>query len=285
MSQGVSRVRILIAGCGYVGSALGKLLAAEGHKVFGLRRNTGILPPEIEPVAVNLSKPVLPEKLPRELDFVFYAVSSGGSGDEAYRTAYVDGPRYLIEALSTNNQRLRRFFFVSSTRVYDQSNGEWVDEGSPTEPEGYAGRRLLEGERRVLDGPFPATVLRLAGIYGPSRTRSIERALKAPPAGGTPVYTNRIHRDDCAGALRHLMLLPEPESVYVGVDHEPADRGVVAEWLAGRTGIPLAEGLSEASRSRTNKRCSNARLVASGYEFRYPTFREGFSALLEGASG
>lgn len=277
-------MKVLIAGCGYVGCALGSILSAEGHEVFGLRRNPDALPTGIESVSVNLYEPVPPEALPESPDFVIYAVSPGGPGDEAYRRAYVDGPRNLLEAISARGDQPQRFIFISSTRVYAQSNGEWVDETSSTQPDGYAGRRLLEGECAVLDGPFPATVLRLSGIYGPGRESFIDRALEAPPEGAPPSYTNRIHRDDCAGSLRHLMFLPNPEPLYVGVDHEPADRRTVADWLSERRDLPLKEKYPETSR-RSNKRCSNARLVASGYEFLYPTFREGFQALLEEAAG
>ena len=197
----------------------------------------------------------------------------------------MNGPRNLLETLAHRGEKPRRFFFTSSTGVYAQSNGEWVDERSPTEPETFSGRRLLEGERAVLNGPLPATVLRLAGIYGPGRTRSIERALEAPVEDGPPVYTNRIHLDDCAGALRHLMLLQNPEDLYIGVDHEPADRRVVANWLAGKLGVAAKGKSSGNERRRTNKRCSNARLLDSGYEFRYPSFREGFTTLLQEAGG
>ncbi|MDP9455639.1 MAG: hypothetical protein M3Q60_07555 [Actinomycetota bacterium] len=91
-------MRILIAGCGYVGSALGLLLAADGHTVFGLRRNPA-LPAAINPIRADLSTPLPPEALPPDLDAVVSTASPGGSSDEAYRTAYVDGPRNLISAL------------------------------------------------------------------------------------------------------------------------------------------------------------------------------------------
>ena len=279
-------MRILIVGCGYVGSALGLLLASEGHTVFGLRRNVAALPGTIKPVRADLSAPLPSGTLPPNLDAVVCAASPGGSSDGAYRTAYVDGPRNILSALE--QQSVERLVLVSSTGVYGQKDGEWVDEGSPTEPASTSGRRLLEGEALVLGGPIPATVLRLGGIYGPGRTSMIERALRnPPPEDAPPQYTNRIHRDDCAGAVRHLLGLPDPEPVYLGVDHEPADRRTVAEWLAARSGHDLPVNPNTTPNEprdrpgRTNKRCSNERLLRSGYEFRYPTFREGFAALLD----
>lgn len=268
-----------------MGSKLGSVLAEGGHEVYGLRRNPGALPNGIQAIAADLGREIPPDVLPPELDFVFYTASADGSNDEAYRKTYVDGPRNLLEVLSSRGDDLRRFLFTSSTGVYAQSDGEWVDEESPTEPETFSGRRLVEGERAVLGGPFPATVVRLAGIYGPGRTRSIERGLEVPASYEQPIYTNRIHRDDCAGALRHLTLLPDPEPLYIGVDHEPADRRTVAEWLAAKLDAVPEEKPSGTSRRRTNKRCSNARLLSSGYELRYPTFREGFAALLGEVGG
>lgn len=275
-------MRVLIAGCGYAGCALGERLAAEGHTVFGLRRNPAILPPGIRPVAADLASPDSLDALPRTLDCVVHAVSPDGPSDSDYRAAYVEGFRNLIWMLASRRERLRRVIFISSTGVYAQRRGEWVDETSPTQPEGHAGRRLLEGERIALDGAFPAVVLRAGGIYGPGRAGAIRRALGRVSDSGSPVYTNRVHRDDLAGILRHLMLLPDPDSVYIGVDHEPAERRVVSQWLASYPGLETRRNTEPATvRSRTNKRCDNARLVASGYVFRYPTFREGFAAVLE----
>lgn len=281
-------MRVLISGCGYVGTALGLLLAAEGHAVYGLRRNPGKLPPLIHPVRADLSRPLPPDALPERLDAAVLAASPDVTSDEAYETAYVTGPGNLLVALEPQHDTLRRVVLVSSTGVYAQRGGEWVDEDSPTEPSSTSGKRLLEGERLLLGGSFPATVLRLGGIYGPGRDGAIRRALQAPPPepDEPPRYTNRIHRDDCAGALRHLLLLERPDPLYLGVDHEPADRRTVATWLAGHLGNkppPPEHPPSDAPRTRSNKRCSNRRLVASGYDFRYPTFREGFATLLRGA--
>ena len=277
---------VLIAGCGYVGTALGARLASEGHVVWGLRRRPDALLPSIHPLAADLTAPRTLRALPPGLDFVFYTASADASDDDSYRAAYVDGLRNLLHALGHQRQDVRRVFFTSSTGVYAQSNGAWVDETSPTEPAEFSGFRVLEGERLLLGSSFPSTVLRLGGIYGPDRTRLIERVRQglAVCQDGPPLYTNRIHRDDCAGALRHLMTLAEPASLYLGVDHEPAEQCEVLRWLARQLGVSpprLEPPLGSTPPRQSNKRCSNTRLVASGYAFRYPGFRDGYSALLD----
>jgi nucleoside-diphosphate-sugar epimerase len=277
---------ILIAGCGYVGTALGIRLAATGHVVWGIRRSAEGLPPSIRHLAADLTAPETLQKLPSALEVVFYTAAPNDADDAAYRAIYVDGLHYLLEALVCQHQSPRRVFFTSSTAVHAQSSGEWVDETSPTEPRHFTGSRVLEGERLLLNGPFPATVLRFGGIYGPGRTSLIERIRQglATCRDGPPLYTNRIHRDDCAGVLQHLMSLPELEAIYLGVDHEPADQCEVLRWLADQLGAPPprveASSGADSRRHRTNKRCRNARLAASGYVFRYPTYREGYAALL-----
>jgi nucleoside-diphosphate-sugar epimerase len=184
--------------------------------------------------------------------------------------------------------------FTSSTAVYAQQDGEWVDEDSPTEPHQWSGLRMLEAEQLLAASGLSGTALRLGGIYGPGRTRLVEgvrsgRALTRP---GPARYTNRIHRDDAAGVLHHLVELAlagrELPDRLIGVDDEPADEAEVLHWLAARLGVPPpGEARPEApaaGRAATNKRCRNARLRALGYAFRYRTFREGYGELLESAS-
>ena len=232
---------VLIIGCGYVGSVLGAALAGEGHLVWGMRRNPENLPESIKPLGTDVHDKDLSDFLPKGLDFIFYTLSSGGGGEAGYRAAYADGPRNLIEALDKKGERPKRIFFTSSTAVYAQTDGCWVDEESLTQPTHYSGRILLEGERTLLESNHSATILRLAGIYGPGRTRLIDsvRAGRAESHTGPPRFTNRIHRDDCAGALAHLMQMDAPDEIYIGVDDAPADRREVLNWLADRLGVPL----------------------------------------------
>lgn len=278
--------RCLIAGCGYVGEALGVRLASEGHTVFGLRRRVLSPPPGIVPLEADLGVPASLGDLPDGLDFIFYLASPGGAEDALYRSAYVAGQRHLYEALAHAGQRPRRVLFASSTAVYGQQGGEWLDENSPTEPADFRGRRLLEAESLLANAAFiPGVTIRFGGIYGPRRSSLIE-----PVRAGRAVlraeahFTNRIHRDDCVGVLRHLMLHEAPEPLYLGVDSEPADEAAVLRWLAGVLGAPepraAAAGARGPRRRGGSKRCRNDRLLASGYAFRYPSFRDGYRAIL-----
>jgi nucleoside-diphosphate-sugar epimerase len=278
--------RVLIAGCGYVGCALAELLVARGDTVWGLRRRPVDLPPGVEPLEADLAVPRTLQALPPDLDFVVYAASPAGRDDAHYRTAYLEGVTRLLEALERQKQRPRRIFFLSSTAVYEQARGEWVDEQSEAEPEHWSGRRLLQAEGRLRESPLASTVLRLGGNYGPRRTRQLDevRAGRASYPKGAPRYTNRIHRDDCAGAIAHLMTLPAPGPLYLLVDDDPAEEAVVKRWLAGALGAPeprAEKGPLGGRRERSNKRCRNGALREAGYALKFPTFREGYAASIE----
>lgn len=282
--------RVLIAGCGYVGAALAGELVAAGDTVFALSRSGRGAPEGATVVRADVSRPSTLRDLPPGLDLVFYCVSAGASTEAAYRAAYVDGPRALLAALADAGARPRRVLYTSSSGVYRRGEGEWVDEQTPPEPDEPTARALLCGEQVVLSSGLPATVVRLAGIYGPGRTRTIEAVKSGAMAltGGAPEYTNRIHRDDCAGVLAHLARLPAAAPLYLGVDCEPVSRDDVVRFLGGELGItpsvrpaPPGSGPGQGS----NRRCSNRRLLATGYVFRFPTFREGYRALLAKGGG
>ena len=290
--------RILIAGCGDVGTVLGQRLHATGHVVWGLKRRPADLPAAIRPLAADLTDPASLNRLPPELDFIVYSAAAAGFGEAQYRAAYRDGLQNLLTVLRQTGQRPRRLLFTSSTSVYGQQEGEWVDENSPAEADGFSGRCIRAGEELLWDSPWPSVAVRFGGIYGPGRTRLIDsvREGTATRPAGPPVYTNRIHRDDCARALQHLLELPEAGRLYVAVDDDPAPLDEVLGWLARQLGVagppvadrsPLKPGAAErdsAMRLRASKRCRNARLRASGFEFRYPSYREGYAALLAEAA-
>lgn len=275
--------RILIAGCGDVGTTLALNLIRSGHEVWGLKRNPDTLPAGICPLVRDLTRPDSLLPLP-VIDYVFYTVAADGFSEDRYRAAYVDGVNNLIGTLTRMDQRPRRIIFTSSTSVYGQRQGEWVDEDTPALPAGFSGRCLREGEDLLGRAPYPATVIRFGGIYGPGRTRLIDtlREGTATCVEQPPVYTNRIHRDDCAGALQHLLELDDPAPLYLGVDDDPAPQCEVLRWLANQMGVPGPRVIdpSQARESRGNKRCRNTRLRSSGFRFRYPSYRDGYQDML-----
>ena len=268
---------VLIAGCGDVGGELARRLLADGHEVYGLRRRPHLLPRGVRPVEGDLREPRSLGAVPGGLDVLCYTAAADGRSPAAYRGAYVDGPRNLLRAVARTSS-LRRVLYTSSTRVYPQSGGEWVDEDSPTGSGDIYARLLLEGEAAAREATVPAVVVRLAGIYGPGRTRFIDLVRAGRPCAAAR-YTNRIHRDDCASVLRHLMRLDRPLPLYLGADHEPATQCEVADWIAKRAGLPPPVRASGGP-GGAGKRCRNARLLASGYTFLHRSFREGYGAML-----
>jgi nucleoside-diphosphate-sugar epimerase len=292
-----------MAGCGDLGTEAGLRFAAAGHRVVGWRRSPDKLPAAIEGVAADLTTAALPP-IPADTTAVVVAVAADSPTEDAYRAAYVDGLANVLDALErargddagASPSLLRRVLFVSSTAVYGDADGGWVDEGTTPAPGGFSGRIIHEAEellhRRLLGTGIAPVVLRLGGIYGPGRTRLIDQV-----RGGTavapaePRYTNRIHRDDAAGAIVHLCTMAaEPGPVYLGVDDDPAELGEVQRFLAAELGLPQPAsavasepGVPRGEPSRGgNKRCSNALLRSTGFEFTFPTFREGYRAILAG---
>lgn len=271
-----------MAGCGYVGSALAARFASDGARVAGLSRAPRDLPEGVTSVAADLGGPDLESVLPADLDLVFYTAAADAGDEPAYRAAYVTGLANLLGVLESRARPPRRVLFTSSTSVYGQRAGEWVDETSQTEPPSHRGGIMLEAEARLAASPIASVVLRLGGIYGPGRTRLLEsvHAGRATLPRGVKRYTNRIHRDDAAGALRHLALLDEAPPLVLGVDDDPAERGEVLRWLAEALGAPEpAEVEPGPGAQDRGKRCRNALLRSTGYAFAYPTFREGYTAL------
>ncbi|MFC5367046.1 SDR family oxidoreductase [Salinirubrum litoreum] len=286
-------MRVAVLGCGYVGLELGRQLSAAGHEVVGVRRSeSGLAAVEsagLEAVEADVTDAESLADVP-DADWVVFAASSGGRGAEAARSVYVQGLRTAIRQFGSRDERPDRLIYTSSTGVYGDHGGDWVDEETPIEPTTEKTEVLAEAERvaREVSAEYgiDGTVARFAGLYGPDRYR-LSRYLQGPVTAG---YLNMVHRDDAAGAVAYLLredLLRD--DVVVVVDDEPVSKHEFADWLADECGVDrpekrskqerLAAGeLSEAAERRilTSKRCSNERLRGLGYEFRYPTFREGY---------
>jgi nucleoside-diphosphate-sugar epimerase len=286
-------MRTLIVGCGYVGKALGEELARRGHEVFGLTRTVeaqkefkriGIVPFE-----ADITKPVDLAKLPVDFDWVVNCVSSSRGGAQDYRSVYLGGMRNLIQWLSIRPPK--KFVYTSSTSVYGQTDGSLVTEVSPTEPATETARILLEAEKVLLQAAapsFPALLLRVAGIYGPGRGYWLKQFLtgEASIEGKGDRYLNMVHRDDVVGAIIAALEKGSVREIYNVADDEPVRQIDFFQWLSKQLNKPMPPSLepqerAERKRASTNKKISNARLKSLlRYEFKYPTFRDGFRSLL-----
>lgn len=277
----------LVVGAGYVGAPLAVALRDEGRgEVLAVRRSDVTLA-GIRTFALDITDRAAVLRLPSEVDQIVYAVAADGRTDEAYRAAYVTGLTNVLERVQA-----RRVVFVSSTAVYAQDDGSVVDELSEAKAEGTAAL-LREGEAQIAALGERGIVLRLAGIYGVERDRIVRLVESGQARLGSGVYGNRIHRDDCVGAIRHLLSLSQPAPIYVGVDRAPAPMDDVYGWVAAELGLPEPPYAGEedaAARSRGErrgggKRCSSALLLKSGYQFRFPSFREGYREAIDRVLG
>ncbi|MFB6080885.1 MAG: SDR family oxidoreductase [Haloferacaceae archaeon] len=290
--------RAVVVGCGYVGIELGRRLAARGHDVTGVRRSDAgietVRAAGLDAARADATDAASLDAVP-DADWLVFAASSGGRDAAAAREVYVDGLATTIRAFGDRSDPPDRLIYTSSTGVYGDHGGEWVDETTPIEPTTAKTRVLAEAERiareRAPEHGIDGAVVRFAGLYGPDRYR-LARYLDGPVTEG---YLNMVHRDDAAGAIEHLLATDRArDAVVLAVDDEPVSKWAFADWLAGECGVPkppkrtiaqrLADAdLSDAARRRleTSKRCSNARLRALGYAFRFPTYREGYRPAIE----
>ena len=286
-------MRVLIVGCGYVGVPLGAELVRLGHEVFGLRRNPAaeneLKAAGIQPLIGDVTRPEMLATLPREFDWVVNCVAAGGNA-ENYREVYLQGTRNLIEWLAANPPK--KFVYTSSTSVYAQNDGSQVKESSPTEPLAETSKILVETEKILLaavaERNFPAVILRVAGIYGPERGHWFKQFMQdaAHIEGDGSRHLNMIHRDDLVGCLIAALKNGRAGEIYNVVDDEPVSQLHFFQWLAQAVDKPLPPSEPEnpdpiRRRGVTNKRVSNRKLkMELGHPFKYPTFRQGYSAEL-----
>ena len=275
--------RVLIAGCGDVGIELATRLHADGFQVTGIRRSPAGMPHFITPMEADLARPESLPRLSHGFDYLVYAASADDYTEAAYRKAYIEGPSAVLDWITSADQAPRRMLFVSSTSVFSEDAGGWVDEDGRVRTDQFGPNSLLAGEQITERSPIESVVVRFGGIYGPGRSALLDRVRAGEASCVSGAYTNRIHRDDCAGVLAHLLTLDEVERIYLAVDSDPAPACEVQTWLAARLNAP-GPRITRRNGGR-NKRCSNQRLLATGYRFRYPSYRQGYEQLLSiGAS-
>lgn len=275
--------KILCVGCGDVGGTVAKQLAEAGHHVTGLKRHPPAKADKVNYVAADITEAAQLQNLATDFDTVFFVLSPDRYSENGYRAVYETGLDNLLNHFARAKQS-PHWFFTSSTSVYAQSQGEWVDEESEAEPENPNSQFIRAAERKIIAANPENIVVRFSGIYGEGRGYLLRLAQQAPEVQkNPPCFTNRIHQQDCVGVL--LFLLQQQangkllEQCYLASDDNPAPTWEVMTWLAEQMKCPPPKEKTTHS-SEMNKRCNNQRLKTLGYQFRYPSYQEGYLPLI-----
>jgi nucleoside-diphosphate-sugar epimerase len=274
----------LVIGCGYLGSRVAALWRAEGRRVFVTTRRVAaaedLRTRGFEPILCDVTRPETIQLPP--VDVIAYAVALDRTSGLSMRDVYVGGLANVLARLP----KAGRFVYVSSSSIYGQTDGAWIDEDAPTEPAEPAGLIVLEAEGVLRAERSDAILLRFSGIYGPGRwlrRKSIEAG--EPIVGDADKWLNLIHVDDGAAAVLAAGKHGVPGRVYNVCDNEPVRRRDFYRAMATALHAPaptFAPPISDAPlppHESANRRLSNRRLREElRVNFRYPSYREGLTA-------
>jgi nucleoside-diphosphate-sugar epimerase len=274
---------VLIVGCGFVGLPLAQSFASSGwttHAITASKASAASLHRESFAVhAIDIAEATEFEDLPeRSFDVVIHCASSGRGEAGDYARVFFNGVQNLMTHLE-----YRRLIFTSSTSVYAQIDGSWVDESASAEPVRETGQILRKTEELVIG--TGGTVARLAGLYGPGRCAPLEKLLQGKAIiqeDGTRTM-NTLHQLDAARAL-HFLAGTAGNGLFNVVDNQPVTEMDWFQFVCHRLNKPLpSTGPRDPNRKRgwTNKRVSNQKLRSLGWDPIYPTFKEGLAQILK----
>lgn len=276
-------VNVLLAGCG----DLGICTAArpnDSYLFYGLRREPGRLPKFIRPLRADLTNfDHVNDVMDIGFQIIIVTITPDDHTQSAYRSAYVASAKTLVKAVNKSKKPPSLVVWTSSTSVYGQKSGEWVDELSPVNPENYSGQILLEAENIIRKLSCSKVVLRFSGIYGPGRQHLIDQVLAGKESKrNLSQWTNRIHSDDCAALFCHFMDLHLKGQVlhelYLGTDCEPVKQFALRRWLSSKLDVQLKD---VGTAKESGRRCRNERLLDSEFKFLFPSYKEGYSEMIK----
>ena len=289
--------RLVIFGCGYVGSAVAQAALAAGARVAALTRNqekaAALRHAGVDPVVVaDLATDSWHATLVPGADFVVNTVSSGGP--ENYRRSYVEGMQSILAWAAKGAGPLETFVYTSSTAVYPQGGGVTVDESADASGGTPNGAIIRESEQLLQAAPATvcarAFILRLAGIYGPGRHHLLDQLREGALTlnGSGDHRLNLVHRDDIVAAILACLQAPAAvgSEIFNVADLAPALRGDVVRWMAGQMGraAPAFDGTTTARRGGApvpDRIIASTKLQRTlGWRPKYPDYQAGFASLV-----
>ena len=268
----------LIIGCGYLGLRVATAWVANGRRVFALTRSRSaeLAKLGIEPIVGDVLDPARLTPLP-EVGVVLYAVGLDRRAGGSMRDVYVQGLENVLKVVRCAGPIL----YVSSTGVYGQTDGEWVDETSETIPLEESGKVVLDAETMLRKHRPDAVVLRFAGIYGPDRVLRKQALSNGEPlVGDAEKWLNLIHVHDGRDAVIAAEAKAQPGETYLIADDEPVSRRAfytqAAEILGGPSAAFAPGTTTSATVKEANRRIRNAKAKRElGFVPMFPTYREG----------
>lgn len=282
----------LVVGCGYLGRRVADRWLAQGQTVYGATRSPehaeGLRRQGVRSIVADVTRPESLRGLP-EAETVLFAVAYDPQSGLSRQEVQVDGLRNVLDALPDS---VRRVIFISSTGVYSQTGGDWVDEDSSCQPTREAGRVLLAAESVLRSHRLGSqgVVLRLAGLYGPGRiTRLADLLAGRPIVAPSEGHLNLIHVDDAVTAVLAADAYPCAPTMFLVSDGHPVLRAEFYAYLASLLGrepptfVAPAPESRHALRSSADKRIRNHRLLNElRIQLAYPSYREGLAAVVRG---
>ena len=278
----------MIFGCGYLGRRVARLAIGEGKTVWATTRQHGkqreLASEGIQPIVADWTDRRTLSGLP-EVNHLVICVSYDRKSHHNRYESQVGGLRNLLQAISSET----KICYISTTGVYHQKDGLWVDETSPTRPTRDGGRAHLMAESLLnrMRPHTPWTILRLSGIYGPNRIpRAADVIAGRPIASPQNGFLNLIHVDDAARAVCSTMR-KATRRLYVVSDDQPVIRSHFYDEIACQTNsakpqFVTPDGTSPVMmRSESNKRIWNRRMKRDLVtKLQFPTYRHGLADIL-----
>lgn len=278
---------VLWVGFGDIGHRALPQLLEHGYKVTGARRSqpNGPYGPGLQLAIGNASSSDSWQQwLAKRPASIVLTLTPSAFTEEAYQASYLQPVQNLLLLLAEIPDYQPFIYFVSSTSVYGHAKGAWVNETTAAKPDGFSGRTMLACEALLLQSGYPGAILRCSGIYGPGRLRLLE-SVRSKSVQGRNEWTNRVHADDVARAIVFILKRAKTNpamEVIVVTDSYPALHLEVVNWLAAQLGIISAEATATTkATARGSKRISNEKLKSFGFTFTYPSYKDGYSALIK----
>lgn len=286
------RQKIVFAGAGDLAQRAINALSSESTEYVAVARSQKTFNGAAFLQGSLLDASICCELVRAQPDVIVLTLVPNGSGEQGYQQGYIEPLQALLGAFAElaksiatedDNSAVQKptIIFASSTGVYHQVSGEWVDENSPVEPSSYSGQTMLQAETLLEESSFSSCCVRFGGIYGSGRDFLIRQVKEGK--GGNNDYTNRIHQDDAGRCLAFLIeqcltgnSLP---SLLLACDSEPSPSKQVRTYIAEQLSLDSASLSSSESGRGGNKRCANTRLLDMGFTLQYPSYREGYCSV------